>query len=114
MNLKHFEKRERNGSASIQVSHSHRKWKTGIVLLLTVGLVACSGEFRPDICTVTNLNKVRCVPTDPSKDKYDIEISSGNLIGYACFSEEHFSEGKKRARKALENLNFSDAASRLK
>lgn len=74
-------------------------------MLLAVGAMGCSGDYKPTICTAVNINLLDCVPTDPSKKRFDLKTNSPDFIGYACFSEEDFSEGKRRARQILEGVD---------
>lgn len=72
-------------------------------MLLGLGVMGCSSDFKPDLCTFVNIGKAQCDPTDVSKPSYDLDAI--DMIGYTCLSPKDFSEGKKRARKLLENLN---------
>ena len=83
----------------------HHILKKPCLGLLAAGFVGCSGEYKPDICTIVDYKEMNCVPTDPAKEEYVVKINSLDAIGYACFSPSDFSEGKKRARKILENLD---------
>lgn len=73
-------------------------------MLLAGAFVACSDNYRPDLCTAVDLNELNCVPTDPAKTEYRLKTNTVDFIGYACMSPDDFSEGKKRARKILEGL----------
>lgn len=74
-------------------------------VLLASACVACSSDYKPDICTIVDFTEMNCVPTDPAKQEYKVRFDSLDSLGYACFSPEDFAEGKKRARKILENLD---------
>jgi hypothetical protein len=65
--------------------------------------MGCSERFKPDLCTIVNIGVAQCTPTDPAKPKYDLD--SIELLGYTCLSPEDFADGKKAARKIMENLN---------
>ena len=73
-------------------------------MLLVLGLTACNSDYKPDVCTFVDRDEVLCVPTDRAKKEYILKASTGDMLGYACFSEDDFSEGKKRARQIIENL----------
>lgn len=71
--------------------------------MLPAVIIGCSGSYKPDFCTVVNINKAQCNPTDPRKEEYDID--GIDLIGYTCLSPKDFNDGKKRAKQILENLD---------
>lgn len=72
-------------------------------MLLVSGAMGCSENYQPDLCTFVNIGVAQCDPTDVSKPSYDLKAV--DMIGYTCLSPSDFSEGKKRARKLLENLD---------
>ena len=67
--------------------------------------MGCSSDYKPTLCTAVNFNVLECVPTDPTKEKFDLKTNSVDFLGYACMSNEDFREGKKRARKIIEGLD---------
>jgi hypothetical protein len=70
--------------------------------MLLISILGCSESYKPDLCTVVNISKAQCSPTDPRKPQYDLE--GADLLGYTCLSPKDFSEGKKRIRAILEGL----------
>lgn len=78
--------------------------KRPAAVLVICNLIACSSDYKPDICTAVDVNELLCVPTDPAKTEYTIKTDSLDFIGFACMNENDFTEGKKRARKILEGL----------
>lgn len=73
--------------------------------MLASGLVGCSSDFKPTICTAVNFNLLDCVPTDPAEKRFDLKTDDIRFLKMACFFEDDFTEGKKRARKILEGLD---------
>lgn len=74
------------------------RWPTLIVALI---LSSCaSNPPQPTPCNIFDFETAECVPTDPSKPRYEVPIE--DLLGYSCLSPDDQGDVKKYIQEVLE------------
>jgi len=75
--------------------------------LLALAQMGCSEDYKPTICTAINFNLLDCVPTDRSVQRFDLKTTDVKFLGMSCMFDEDVTEGRKRARRIIEGLEFN-------